>query len=161
MRSLKHTWLFAVLIVIGVLNSLPRTVLAQASPADQYVAAGQQLLNAKNYTQAAQYYYAAIKVDPNSFGAYQGLGNCYYMSGRKSDALTFYQRALSIQPGNTQLAQFVQTLQAQVSGGAGTPGSMGMSTDPLTQGAALFQQKQYAAAIPYFQRAMELNPDYE
>lgn len=159
MRSLKHSWFLAVMILAGTLVSVPAAAQAQASPADQYVAAGQQLLNAKNYTQAAQYYYQAIKIDPNNFAAYQGLGNCYYMAGRKSDALTFYQRALSLQPSNAQLAQFVQKLQAQVSGGAGMPGSMGMAADPLTQGAALFQQHQYAASIPYFQRAAQQNPN--
>ncbi len=158
MRSLKHSWFLAVMILAGFFASVPAAVQAQASPADQYVAAGQQLLNAKNYTQAAQYYYQAVKVDPNNFAAYQGLGNCYYMSGRKSDALTYYQRALSLQPNNAQLAQFVQNLQSQISAGA-APGSMGLAADPLTQGSTLFQQHQYAASIPYFQRAAQQNPN--
>jgi tetratricopeptide (TPR) repeat protein len=160
MGSLKNALFLAVTILIGLISSVPATVQAQGASADQYVASGQQLLNAKNYTQAAQYYYAALKIDPNNFAAYQGLGNCYYLSGRKSDALTFYQRALSIQPSNAQLAQFVQNLQGQVSGGAAAaPGSMGLAADPLTQGSTLFQQHQYAASIPYFQRAAQQTPN--
>src|ERR1700677_4036423 len=158
MRLSKNGWLFAITILILAVSSTIK-VQAQGVSADQYVAAGQQLLKSNNYTQAAQYFLAAAKVDPNNGAAYQGLGNCYYMGGRKSDALVYYQKALTLQPGNTQLAQFVQNLQAQLHSGAGAPGCMGMAVDPLTQGSSLFQQKQYSAAIPYFQRAAQQNPN--
>lgn len=155
----KGAWLLGIILLTAF--TAPVQVRAQAASAAQYLAAGQQLFGAKNYAQAAQYYYAAVKLDPNNVTAYQGIGNCYYMLGRKSDALAFYQKALAIQPGNAQLSQFVQSLQAQINaGGAGSQGAMGMtSADPLTQGAALFQQKQYAAAIPYFGRAIQQNPN--
>ncbi len=181
MRLSKKSCLFAIAILMGLSSFAAVKAQFSASPADQYVASGQQLLRANNYTQAFQYFSAAIKVDPNNVAAYQGLGNCYYMAGRKSDALTYYQRALALQPGNAQLAQFVQNLQAQLnpapaggmygsSGmatgmpgsagyGTGVPGSMGLATDPMTQGVGLFQQKQYAAAIPYFQSASQQNPN--
>ena len=158
MRLSKNGWLFAITILILAASSTVK-VQAQGTSATQYVAAGQQLLTSHNYTQAAQYFLAAAKLDPNNGAAYQGLGNCYYMAGRKSDALVYYQKSLTLQPGNTQLAQFVQSLQAQLNSGAGAPGSMGMAVDPLTQGSSLFQQKQYVAAIPYFQRAAQQNPN--
>lgn len=158
MRLSKNGWLFAITILILVASSTVK-VQAQGTSATQYVAAGQQLLTARNYTQAAQYFLAAAKLDPNNGAAYQGLGTCYYMAGRKSDALVYYQKSLTLQPGNTQLAQFVQNLQAQLNSGAGAPGAMGTAVDPLTQGSSLFQQKQYAAAIPYFQRAAQQNPN--
>jgi len=160
MRLSKNGWLFAITILI-IAASCTVELQAQTTSADQYVAAGQQLLRSNNYTQAAQYFLAATKVDPNNAGAYQGLGNCYYMAGRKSDALVYYQRALTLQPSNTQLAQFTQNLQAQLNSSTAAPGAMGMAVDPLTQGSSLFQQKQYMAAIPYFQRAAQQNPsDY-
>ena len=158
MRLSKNGWLFAITILIIAASSTVE-VRAQGTSAGQYVAAGQQLLKANNYTQAAQYYLAAAKLDPNNGAAYQGLGNCYYMAGRKSDALVYYQKALTLQPGNAQLAQFTQNLQAQLNSSAAAPGSMGMAVDPLTQGSSLFQQKQYMAAIPYFQRAAQQNPN--
>jgi tetratricopeptide (TPR) repeat protein len=158
MRLSKNGCLLAITILISVFSSTVQ-VQAQGASADQYVASGQQLLNQKNFTQAAQYYYAAIKIDPNNAAAYQGLGTCYYMGGRKQDALTFYQRSLSIQPNNPQLSQFVQSLQSQLST-ASAPGAMGMTaSDPLSQGSALFQQRQYAASIPYFQRAAQQTPN--
>jgi tetratricopeptide (TPR) repeat protein len=158
MRLSKNGWLFAITILILAASSTVK-VQAQGTSATQYVAAGQQLLTAHNYTQAAQYFLAAAKLDPNNGAAYQGLGNCYYMAGRKSDALVYYQKALTLQPGNTQLAQFTQNLQAQLNSGAGTQSTMGMTVDPMTQGSSLFQQKQYAAAIPYFQRAAQQTPN--
>ncbi|HJT23976.1 MAG TPA: tetratricopeptide repeat protein, partial [bacterium] len=123
----------------------------------QYYAAGNQYYTARNYAQAAKYYYAAVKINPNNGQAYQGLGNCYYALGRKADALTFYQRASALQPANAQLAQFVQNLQAQV-GAAGTA-TAPASTNYLSQGYALFQQRQYASSIPYFQYAIQQNPN--
>src|SRR6202789_2729725 len=122
MRLSKNGWLLAITILISAFSSTVQ-VQAQGASAYQYVANGQQLLNQKNFTQAAQYYYAAIKLDPNNAAAYQGLGTCYYMGGRKQDALTFYQRSLSIQPNNPQLSQFVQSLQSQLST-ASAPGAM-------------------------------------
>jgi tetratricopeptide (TPR) repeat protein len=152
----KSGWLLGIVLLTALMA--PISVQAQGATAAQYLAAGQQMFGAKNYAQAAQYYNAATKLDPNNVAAYQGIGNCYYMLGQKSNALAYYQKALSLQPGNAQLAQFVQNLQAQVGGGGGTPGGAA-SADPLSQGTSLFQQKQYAAAIPYFGRAIQQNPN--
>ncbi len=161
MRGFRITGLLLGFVVLMSLM-MPMTLKAQGTAtADQYFAAGQQYFTAKNYAQAAQYYNAAVKMNPNYAQAYQGLGNCYYSLGRKADALPFYQKASALQPNNAQLAQFVQSLQAQVgAGGAAAPGGMGMTAaDPLSQGSSLFQQKQYAASIPYFQQAAQSNPN--
>ena len=65
-----------------------------------------------------------------------------------------------MQPNNAQLAQFVQNLRGQVSAGtAAAPAAAPAAANPLSQGTALFQQKQYAAAIPYFQQATQQNPN--
>src|SRR6185295_8568062 len=150
MRGLKvGVWLLGV-AVVGLMIPLR----AQGATAEQYVAAGQQLYTAKDYAKAIQYYSAAVKVNPNSGPAYQGIGNCLYGLGRKSDALAYYRRASALQPNNTQLAQFVQSLSAQVSAGGGMAAPAGgMGGDALAQGMSFFQQKQYAASIPYFLQA--------
>ncbi|HEY5039367.1 MAG TPA: tetratricopeptide repeat protein, partial [bacterium] len=156
-------WLNGVCLVILVAlmsYSIPSSVQAQGATTDQYYAAAGKLYAAKNYSQAAQYYYAAVKLNPSHAMAYQGLGNCYYALGRKADALTFYKRASALQPNNAQLAQFVQNLQAQVGGGqAAAPGAGMVAASPMAQGAALFQQKQFAASIPYFQLATQQTPN--
>jgi tetratricopeptide (TPR) repeat protein len=156
MRGLKlGAWLLAGLTLL--LLSRPELSLAQATGAAQYYAAGNQLYTARNYAQAAQYYSAATKMDPNYSPAYQGLGNCFYALGRRSDALAFYQRALALNPSNAQLSQFVQSLQNQL-GAAGQPALVATPT-AMQQGITLMKQRQYADALPFFQQAISDTPN--
>ena len=158
MRGLKK---FVGLFMVGVSLAVPYSLRAQGASAQQYMAAGDQYYAAKNYAQAARYYYAAVKLTPSNGPAYQKLGNCYYALGRKSEALAYYQRASALQPANTQLAQFVQNLRAQLSAGGVVAPATAPAAAPnrLSQGLALFQQKQYAASVPYFQQAIQQNPN--
>jgi len=161
MRGMK-TWGFTFVLAAFLNFWMPVSAGAQGASADQYYAAGNQYYAAKSYAQAAQYYYAAVKINPNNGPAYQGLGNCYFALGRKADALTFYQRASALQPGNAQLAQFVQNLQAQTgAGGATSMGTAPAQAAPnyLSSGYSLFQQRQYAQAIQYFNAAIQQNPN--
>ena len=159
MRGMKTVGLF--LILAAAFGSLvPAPTNAQGAGDAQYYAAGNQSYSAHNYSQAAQYYYAAVKLNPNNAAAYQGLGNCYYALGRKSDALVYYKRASALQPGNSQLAQFVQNLQAQLGGGATATGAA--APNYLAYGNAYLQRRQYANALQYFQRAIQQDPnDYK
>jgi tetratricopeptide (TPR) repeat protein len=159
MRGMK-TWGFTFIVAAFLNFWMPVSAGAQGTSADQYFAAGNQYFSAKSYAQAAQYYYAAVKINPNDGPAYQGLGNCYFALGRKADALTFYQRASALEPGNAQLAQFVQNLQAQTgAGGAPSAGAAQAAPNYLSSGYALFQQHQYAQAIQYFNAAIQQNPN--
>ncbi len=155
MRGWKMGGLFLASLAVLALTT-PPSAKAQGASADQYYAYGLQLYNAQNYNQALQYFNYSIKLNPGNATAYQAAGNCYYAMGNKPYALAYYQRASALQPNNTQLAQFVQGLQAQVNAGAG--GGMA-AANPLSQGYALFQQRQYAASIPYFQQAIQQNPN--
>jgi len=153
--------LFALAAFMNIL--LPSSAGAQSSTADRYRAAGHKLYQSKNYGQAARYYLAAVKLNPQDAASYQGLGNCYYAYGKKKEALVYYQRASALQPSNTRLAQFVRTLQAQVSGGAATstvPSAAPAASSPyLAAGMKLFQQKNYAKAIQYFNAAIKQSPN--
>ena len=140
-------------------------VFAQAG-ADQYRAAGDKFFAAKDYAKAYQYYAYAAKMNPNDAAALKGVGSCLYMHGKKTEALAYYEKSLALNPADTQLAAFAQKLKATLGAApaaAAAPAVAAPATSgALAQGKMLFQQKQYAAAIPYFQQATQQNPaDYQ
>jgi len=160
---MKITTICRVLFLLSIL-----TAKAQAYTAADYYNAGLQLYNTKNYPQATQYFSAALSLDPNNAAALQGRANCYYAQGQYQQALTDYQKVLSLNPSNAQLSQFVQALQAKVGvspAGAAAPASTApgatvpAASASFDQGVALYQQRQYAAAVPYFQKAVQENPN--
>jgi tetratricopeptide (TPR) repeat protein len=134
--------------------------VGEAFTATDYYNAGLQLYNAQNYSQAIQYFSAAISLDPNSAPALQGRANCYYSQGQYSQALADYQKVESITPSDA-LSQMIQSLQAKV--GTGSNAAIMPSGNPIgpssfDQGVSLYQQKQYPQAIPFFQQAVQQNP---
>jgi tetratricopeptide (TPR) repeat protein len=155
MRGLKISVGF--LLVMTAILAMPSSLRAQGATSAQYLAAGNQSYTAKNYTQAIQYYSVVMKSNPNYAPIYQSIGNCYYALGNKAYALAYYKRASALQPNNTQLAQFVQNLQAQVNAGAAAPTAA--TADPLSQGTALFQQKQYSIKAYGDRIKASLSPD--
>lgn len=84
---------------------------ASAPPAGNSLALGNQALANKDYNGALQYYQAAASADPNSAAAYQGEGTCYYYMGQKAQAVQAYEKALQLNPGNTQLQNFINSLK--------------------------------------------------
>jgi tetratricopeptide (TPR) repeat protein len=93
-----------------------------------------QLYAARDYSKAIQYYQAAIKSNPNDASAYQGLGNCYYALGQKSQALEAYDKSLTLNPANGSLAKFTDKLRLEVPAPvlvvAPTPTQTGGSSGP-------------------------------
>jgi len=162
--SLFRRSLMFMLTMVLLMGAAVSPSLGQAT-ADQYYQAGLQLYTAKDYTRAIQYFDAALKMDPNNIGALRGAGNCYVSLNQPAQALPYYEKALAANPSDTQLAQFVESLKAQA--GSAAPAATG-AADPAAaapatgaayaQGKALFDQKQYAAAIPLFQQALTENP---
>ncbi len=138
-------------------------VLSQAAygySAGDYYNAGLQLYNARNYGQAAQYFTAALSLEPNNTAALQGRANSYYSLGQFPQALADYQKVQALSPSN-QLAQLIQALQAKVgsSAPAGSTVPPAAPGESFNQGVALYQQKQYAAAVPALQKAARENPN--
>ena len=101
----------------------------------QYYQAGNTTYSQKNYDLAIRYYQAAAQLNPQMWQAYQGMGNCYYAKGDKASALTNYQKSLAINPNNTQLSPFVQSLQAQV-GSTGTTTPADQNANPAASNAS-------------------------
>lgn len=60
---------------------------------------------------ALTYYQAAADDNEDYWPAYQGLGSCYYLKGKKKEALKAFEKALSLNPDNPQISRFVQALR--------------------------------------------------
>jgi hypothetical protein len=84
---------------------------ATASKADPYINAANQLMANKDYPNALKYYQAAVSLDPNSAVALQGEGSCYYYMGQKDQARDAFTKALALNPSNTSLQNFVNSLK--------------------------------------------------
>ena len=92
----------------GISGGFPQ---AGGSSSANSLAQGNQAMGNKDYNGALQYYQAAVAADPNSASAYQGLGTCYYYLGQKPQALNAFKKALELNPSNTQLSAFVQSMK--------------------------------------------------
>jgi tetratricopeptide (TPR) repeat protein len=158
--SFRKTLLFLAL-ASGLSSSL------WAYTAADYYNAGLQLYQAKNYSQAIPYFSAAIQMDPNNTQALHGRANCNYLLGQYAPALTDYQQIQALQPTD-QMAQFIQGLQARVSAASApanvapmntTPANVAPTENPMNQGMALYQSRQYRPAATYFQQAIQQNPN--
>ncbi len=148
-------WLKIVRSLGMVLFLLVPVSLAYAFSAEDYYHAGLQLYNSKDYNKSVQYFNAALKMDPNNAAALQGRGNCYYALGQYSNALADYQKVQTLKP-SPQLTQFIQKIQAKI--GATAPANA-PAASPFDQGTAFFQHKQYDAAAPLFEKAVQQNPN--
>ena len=57
-----------------------------------------------NLTSSERYLSEAVQIDPNNSEAWAGLGNLAWMQGRTYDAISSYEKAVSIHPGNYEAA---------------------------------------------------------
>jgi|GEM_PF-312025 len=81
------------------------------SKADPYLNAANQMMGTKDYANALKYYQAAASLDANSAAAFQGEGTCYYYLGQKDQARDAFTKALALNPSNTSLQSFVNSLK--------------------------------------------------
>ena len=132
---------------------------AQAYTAADYYKAGLQFYTAKNYTQAIQYFGAAIGMDPNNTSSFLVRANCYYYLGQYPQALADYQRVQALQP-NDKIAALIPVLQAKINASPALPplSSPAPTASSFDQGLAFYKQKQYLNALPMFQQAVRENP---
>jgi hypothetical protein len=102
-------WLFVFLLFLA-----SACLSAAQDKSMPYYEAGNKLYSQKNYDRAVQYYNAAIQFNPNLWQAFQGLGNCSYVKGDKAQALSNYQKCLSLHPDNPGLSSFVKSLRVEI-----------------------------------------------
>ncbi len=57
-----------------------------------------------NLAQSESYFQEVVKIDPGNSEGWSGLGNLAWISGHPYDAISFYEKALSIRPDNYEAA---------------------------------------------------------
>jgi hypothetical protein len=86
--------------------------VAVVDPEAEYRAAV-DLYNAGNHEEALSRARVAIDGNPAHAGAWQIVGNCLYAKGDRAGALDAFNRSLKINPGNTELKNWVDQLGRQ------------------------------------------------
>ncbi len=84
---------------------------AQNYHCQDYMRLAQRAYQSKKVDMALEYYQAAADDNEQYWQAFQGLGTCYYLKGKKKDALTAFEKAYQLNPGNNALLQFIQALR--------------------------------------------------
>jgi len=85
-----------------------------------YMRMARQAFDAQKYDLAIGHYESALDDRNDYWAAYQGIGTCHYMKGRKKEALKYFEKALKANPNSAQLKAFVEQLRRQL---ATSPGS--------------------------------------
>lgn len=84
---------------------------AGGSASDQAYQNGVKYMGAKQYQYAAYYFNQATVADSGSAKAWQGLGNAFFAQGNKPKAIQAWEKAVALNPSNTQLADYVASLK--------------------------------------------------
>lgn len=86
-----------------------------SGPAAEYYQAGVAAHDAGNFQDAISYLEYALSLDDKFTDAHNYLAAAYYALGRYDDALARYEIVLSMNPGDGELASFVEQLRMQAS----------------------------------------------
>jgi tetratricopeptide (TPR) repeat protein len=143
----------AIAFAVGATLWTSPAMAADAALATKWVAYGQQLYAQRQYDKAVQAFSTAAKANSADAAAWKGLGNALYAKKDYANALKYYKYALQLNPGDTQLAQFTQRLEAATVRGGQTAG------DPNALAARYYQARQYDQAIQQYAAAVRLNPN--
>ncbi|SRR5665213_260287 len=101
-----------IFLIIGFIGLTTGFAFSQNTAADDY-AAGVKLYGTKDYSGALQDFEAGAKLEDHSAHIFQGIGNCYFYLQRYPEAIAAFEKSLTINPNNTQLASFVESLKAK------------------------------------------------
>jgi tetratricopeptide (TPR) repeat protein len=85
--------------------------LSFATTAEEYYSAGMTLYRQQDYEKAIQYFHAALEEKPDFWEAYQFMGQSYYQSANRTEALVAMEKSLSLHPDNPGLKRFVATVK--------------------------------------------------
>jgi tetratricopeptide (TPR) repeat protein len=133
------------------------TLIASATPLfagnAQYVQWGNQMLQQKKYDDAIKYFGGAAKADPKDAAAYKGLGYAYAYKGDKAKAVQYLKYSLQLNPSDSGLQAYVNQLS-----GAGAAPAAGGAAQAIQYGNYYQQQRNYDAAIGWYNKATQAEP---
>jgi tetratricopeptide (TPR) repeat protein len=89
-----------------------------AGGAAQALQYGNYYMKQRNYDAAIGWYNKATQAEDGNAAAWQALGNAYYGKGDKPNAITAWDRAVALNPANTQLANYVAQLKGTATASA-------------------------------------------
>jgi Tetratricopeptide repeat len=139
---MAQSWKTLLFLSVGLWPFLASTPTF-ADPSQDYDQAGMALFRAGQYEKSIQYFNNAVQADSTNWQAYEDMGNAYMKMDDKPNALSSYQKALQLNPGNSTLQALVDNLNDQT----GSTASTGDGTQPqaLTPPAAPQDNSGYAA----------------
>jgi tetratricopeptide (TPR) repeat protein len=126
-----------------------------------------------NFNGLIDEYESILAGDPNNFAATIALGNAYFDAGQWKQAIQHYERALLLDPSNTDVIADVITDMGTCYRNLGMPGraiaeyERALKIEPTHQNALFnlgivygYDRKDYATAIRYWERLLHISPKH-
>jgi tetratricopeptide (TPR) repeat protein len=83
-----------------------------ATAPEDYFNAGKDLYDNKDYEKAVKYFHAAVDQRPDYWQAYQLLGQSYYQTANRTEAILAIDESLRLHPDNPKLREFEAKIRA-------------------------------------------------
>lgn len=97
--------------ILGFLILIGLPSAAFAGMAEDYFNAGLGLFKQGDNEKAIQYFQAALQERPDYWQAYQFMGEAYYQSSNRTEALLDMELSLKLNPHNPDLREFVNRIK--------------------------------------------------
>jgi tetratricopeptide (TPR) repeat protein len=127
-------------------QAAPQPAAAGNPASEAAYAKGIQYMQTRKFPYAAYYFNQATVLDPSNAKGWQGLGTAFYAQGAKDKAIAAWDKAIALDPGNTQLAQYVATLKSSE---APAPSQAMASAAPANNGAPAESQSKLKPINPW------------
>lgn len=140
MKRFLKRYIFALVAFIGVIDPLNASSLAEQ---------GDSAYTKENYKLAVELYNQAIQKDGVSTDLYYNLGNAYYRTGDLSSSILAYERALRLDPSNSDAKSNLDFVNTKIADKKGESGSFISNT--IDSVACLFHSNIWAwLAVIFF-----------
>lgn len=83
-----------------------------ATTAEEFYVAGLETFKDGDFDKAIRYFHAALLEKPDYWQAYQFMGEAYYQSGNRTEALVSMNESLRLHSDNPELRRFVSRVEA-------------------------------------------------